>query len=184
MRSHALYFASGAAAPRFLIRMPDGVPRLLPVPGKPWTYVRLGELLRLRPDLFLPGRSTRLHELRAIRLAAHEDRPVDWAHLPAELEGRLDGRVSHLVVERDFPLFWRETIRLALGLRANEVIAGRAAARPALRPYHRRRGPGRGALPTGGASSSSTTSRTPRSSTRWTRAGGPAPGSTCWCAPR
>jgi polyphosphate kinase len=122
MRSHALYFASGAAAPRFLIRMPDGVPRLLPVPGKPWTYVRLGELLRLRPDLFLTGRSTRLHELRAIRLAAHEDRPVDWAHLPAELEGRLDGRVSHLVVERDFPLFWRETMRLALGLRASEVM--------------------------------------------------------------
>jgi polyphosphate kinase len=122
MRSHALYFASGAAAPTSLIRMPDSVPRLLEVPGKPWTYVRLGELLRLRPDLFLTGRSTRLHELRAIRLAATGDTPIDWANLPAALEDRLDGRVSHLEVERGFPLFWREGIRLALGLREHEVM--------------------------------------------------------------
>jgi polyphosphate kinase len=122
MRSHALYFASGAATPTSLIRMPDSVPRLVEVPGKPLTYVRLGELLRLRPDIFLTGKSTRLHELRAIRLAASDEKPVDWANLPATLEDRLDGRVSHLEVERGFPLFWREGIRLALGLRANEVM--------------------------------------------------------------
>jgi polyphosphate kinase len=122
MRSHALYFASGAASPASLIRMPDSIPRLLEVPGKPLTYVRLGELLRLRPDLFLTGKSTRLHELRAIRLAATDETPVDWADLPAALEDRLDGRVSHLEVERGFPLFWREGIRLALGLREHEVM--------------------------------------------------------------
>jgi len=122
MRSHALYFASGAASPTSLIRMPDAIPRLLEVPGKPLTYVRLGELLRLRPDLFLTGKGTRLHELRAIRLAATDETPVDWADLPAALEDRLDGRVSHLEVERGFPLFWREGIRLALGLREHEVM--------------------------------------------------------------
>ena len=82
--------------------MPVAVPRLLEVPGRPWTYVRLGELLRLRPDLFLAGKNTRLHELRAIRLAASEQSPVDWSNLPAALEGRLDGRVSHLEVERGY----------------------------------------------------------------------------------
>ena len=48
--------------------------------------------------------------------------PVDWSDLPSAIEGRLDGRVSHLEVERGFPAFWRETVRLALGLRANEVM--------------------------------------------------------------
>ncbi len=121
MRSAALYFASGSAAPRFLIRMPDGVPRLLEVPGRPNTYVRVGELLRLRPDLFLAARDTRLHELRAIRFTASDRASLDWSELPAALETRLEGRVSHLEVERGFPAFWRESIRLALGLRPNEV---------------------------------------------------------------
>jgi polyphosphate kinase len=122
LRSEALYFASGAAAPRFLIRMPDGVPRLLEVPGRPGTYVRVGELLRLRPDLFLPGKATRLHELRAVRLTTSDRAALDWSNLPAELEGRRDGRVTHLEVERAFPPFWLEAIRLALGLRPSEVV--------------------------------------------------------------
>lgn len=121
MRSQALYFASGGAAIQRLVRMPDGVPRLLEIPGRPGSYVRLGELLRLRPDLFLTGKIGRLHELRVVRLASI-DEPNDWADLPVALESRLDGRVSHLEVERDFPVFWRETIRLALGLRAHEVM--------------------------------------------------------------
>jgi polyphosphate kinase len=122
MRSHALYFASGGATPTSLIRMPDGVPRLLDVPGRPGMYVRLGELLRLRPELFLTRRATRLHELRVIRLASIDRMPTDWADLPAALEGRLDGRVTHLEVEQGFPPFWRETIRLASGLRTAEVM--------------------------------------------------------------
>ena len=60
MRSQALYFASGAATPSSLIRMPEAIPRLLDVPGRPGTYVRLGDLLRLRPDLFRTGKDTRL----------------------------------------------------------------------------------------------------------------------------
>jgi polyphosphate kinase len=122
MRSQALYFASGTAAPTSLIRMPDSIPRLLAVPGRTGMYVRLGELLRLRPDLFLAAKSTRFHELRVIRLAGINRITVDWSDLPAALEGRLDGRVSHLEVERGFPPFWRETIRLAFGLREKEVM--------------------------------------------------------------
>ena len=53
-----------------------------------------------------------------IRLELHS---LD-ADLPAALEGRLEGRVSHLEVERGFPPFWQETIRLALGLRTSEVM--------------------------------------------------------------
>jgi polyphosphate kinase len=122
MRSQALYFASGAATPSALIRVPDAIPRLLDVPGRPGTYVRLGDLLRLRPDLFRTSKDTRLHELRVIRLTGADRMPVDWADLPAALEGRLEGRVSHLEVERGFPPFWQETIRLALGLRPSEVM--------------------------------------------------------------
>jgi len=121
MRSQALYFASGGAALQHLIRMPEGLPRLLEIPGRPKTYVRLGELLRLRPDLFLTGKAARMHELRVVRLATIGT-PDDWTDLPAALESRLDGRVCHLEVERGFPAFWRETIRLALGLRASEVL--------------------------------------------------------------
>ena len=122
LRSHALYFVSGDAAPRYLIRIPDGVPRLLPIPGRPQTYVRLGELFRIRPELFLSGRATRLHELRAIRLASTGKAPIGWSSLPAALEDRLEGRVTHLEVERGFPACWRDGIRLALGLRASEVM--------------------------------------------------------------
>ena len=122
MRSQALYFASGAATLQSLIRMPDTVPRLLEVPGRPGAYVRLGELLRLRPDLFLTGKHTRVHELRVVRLTPPDRTPIDWSDLAAALESRLDRRVSHLEVERGFPAFWREPLRLALGLQASEVM--------------------------------------------------------------
>jgi polyphosphate kinase len=122
IRSQALYFACGGAALHHLVRMPDGVPRALQIPGRPGSYVRLGELLRMRPDLFVPGKVSRIHELRAIRLAAIDRDPDDWSDLPAALESRLDGRISHLEVERGFPAFWRETVRLAAGLQAPEVM--------------------------------------------------------------
>ncbi len=122
MRSQALYFASGTAVLQHLIRLPDSVPRLLEIPGREGTYVRLGELLRLRPDLFLTRKNARLHELRVVRLAAIDQTPIDWSDLPVALESRLDGRVSHLEVERGFPRFWTESMRLALGLEAQEVM--------------------------------------------------------------
>jgi polyphosphate kinase len=122
VKSEALYFASGKAVPRHLIRMPDGVPRVIEVPGRPGNYVRLGGLLRLRPELFLSERDARLHEFRAIRLADLGGEPVDWSELPAALENRIDGRVTHVELERGFPAFWRETMRLALGVREEEVM--------------------------------------------------------------
>jgi polyphosphate kinase len=122
VRSQALYFASGDGALEHLIRLPDSVPRLLEIPGREGTYVRLGELLRLRPDLFLARKGARLHELRAVRLAAIDQTPIDWSDLPAALEGRLDGRVSHLELERGFPAGWTESIRRALGLEPAEVM--------------------------------------------------------------
>jgi polyphosphate kinase len=122
LRSQALYFASGTASLEHLIRLPDSVPRLLAIPGRDGTYVRLGELLRLRPDLFLARKDARLHEIRAVRLVASDQTPIDWSDLPVALEGRLDGRVSHFEVERGFPSFWSEWIRLALGLRTEEVM--------------------------------------------------------------
>lgn len=122
LKSEALYFACGKAAPRHLVRMPDGVPRVLEVPGRPGIHVRLGDLLRLRPDLFQAEHGSRLHELRAIRLAHLGGEPADWSELPAALETRADGRVTRLELERGFPAFWRESMRLALGLREDEVV--------------------------------------------------------------
>jgi polyphosphate kinase len=122
MRSHALYFASGAATPTSLIRMPESVPRLLEVPGKPFTYVRLGELLHLRPDLFLTGKGTRLHELRAIRLAATPAGALPLADASRRLEAVHPG---HLAIHQD-----EVEGRPLEGLEGLEAIGG-----------HRERGP-------------------------------------------
>jgi polyphosphate kinase len=122
VRSQALYFASGNGALEHLIRLPDSVPRLLAIPGREGSYVRLGELLRLRPDLFLARKDSPLHELRVVRLAAIDQTPIDWSDLPMALESRLDGRVSHLELERGFPARWTESIRKALGLQRQEVM--------------------------------------------------------------
>jgi polyphosphate kinase len=122
IRSQALYFASGDGVLEYLIRLPESTPRLLEIPGRENTYVRLGELLRLRADLFLAGREAKLFELRVVRLAAIDQMRIDWDDLPGALETRLDGRVSHLEVERDFPAHWTEAIRQALGLEPEEVM--------------------------------------------------------------
>ncbi|HYD43120.1 MAG TPA: polyphosphate kinase [Anaeromyxobacter sp.] len=122
VRSRALYFASGDGVLEHLLRVPDSVPRLIEIPGRDNTYVRLGELLRLRPDLFLAGRTAKVHELRVVRLAAIDQLHIDWDELPAALESRLEGQVSHLEVERDFPPHWAEAIRQAFGLEPEEVV--------------------------------------------------------------
>jgi polyphosphate kinase len=122
VRSRALYFASGDGVLEHLLRVPDSVPRLLEIPGRENTYVRLGELLRLRPDLFLAGRTAKLFELRVVRLAAIDQLNIDWDELPAALESRLEGQVSHLEVERDFPPHWAEAMRQAFGLEPEEVV--------------------------------------------------------------
>jgi len=122
VRSQALYFATGVGVLEHLVRLPEGIPRLLEIPGREGTYVRLGELLRLRGDLFLENREPELYELRVVRLAAIDQLGLDWEDLPAALETRLDGRVSHLEVEDTFPSHWSESIRLALGLESDEVF--------------------------------------------------------------
>ncbi len=122
VRTEALYFATGLGVLEHLVRLPDSLPRLVEIPGRDGTYVRLGELLRLRSDLFLDGRDMELHELRVIRLAAIDQLGLDWEDLPAALETRLDGRPSHLEVEKNFPPHWAESIRIALGLEAQEVF--------------------------------------------------------------
>src|SRR5512137_1003172 len=122
IRTEALYFATGQGVLEHLVRLPDTLPRIVEIPGRPGTYVRLGELLRLRSDLFLEGRDLELHELRVIRLAAIDQLGLDWEDLPAALETRLDGRPSHLEVEKNFPPHWAESIRIALGLEAQEVF--------------------------------------------------------------
>ena len=122
VRSRALYLASGDGVLEHLLRVPDSIPRLLEIPGRDNTYVRLGELLRLRADLFLAGRTAKLHELRVVRLAAIDQMNIDWDELPAALESRLEGQVSRLEVEREFPPHWAEAIRQAFGLEPEEVV--------------------------------------------------------------
>lgn len=122
VRSRRLYFASGNGVLEHLLRVPDAVPRLLEIPGRDNTYVRLGELLRLRADLFLPSPTAKLFELRAVRVAAIDQLNIDWDELPAALESRLEGTVSHLEVERDFPPHWAEAMRQAFGLEPEEVV--------------------------------------------------------------
>jgi polyphosphate kinase len=122
VRSRALYFASGDGVLEHLLRVPDSVPRLIEIPGRDNTYVRMGELLRLRADLFLAGRTAKLHEWRVVRVAAIDQLNIDWDELPAALESRLEGQVSHLEVERDFPPHWAEAIRQAFGLEPEEVV--------------------------------------------------------------
>ena len=122
IRTEALYFATGIGVLEHLVRLPASLPRLIEIPGREGTFVRLGELLRVRSDLFLEGRDLELHELRVIRLAAIDQLGLDWEDLPAALETRLDGRPSHLEVEKNFPDHWAESIRIALGLEADEVF--------------------------------------------------------------
>lgn len=121
LSSQALYFAGGDTRLRYLIRLPETLPRLLEIPGRERTYVRLGELVRFRSDLFLPHK-TRLYELRIIRLASLERDRVDWGELPEALEDRLEGQVCHLEVEQGFPLRWAKQLQEAMRLQSREIF--------------------------------------------------------------
>ncbi|RDI94828.1 polyphosphate kinase [Meiothermus sp. QL-1] len=123
LSSQALYFASGEGPLQYLIRLPQSVPRLLEVPGREGGYVRLGALVRMRSDLFLPSnQKLPLYEFRLVRLAQLARSRADWDELPEALEDRLDGQVSHLELEEDFPASWAEALRGALGLLPEEVF--------------------------------------------------------------
>ncbi|MFN4231711.1 phospholipase D-like domain-containing protein [Thermus sp.] len=113
----ALYFASEA----YLVRLPQDLPRLLSVPGRDGTYVRLGALMRARSDLFLPEPSP-LYELRVLRLLESERARADWDELAQSLEGRQEGVATLLVAEEGFPEVWLEQLRQTLELIPEEVL--------------------------------------------------------------
>ncbi|MDM7325046.1 MAG: hypothetical protein P3W93_008760 [Thermus sp.] len=113
----ALYFASE----RYLVRLPQDLPRLLPVPGLEGRYVRLGALMRARSDLFLPEEGP-LYELRVLRLLESERARADWDELAQALEGRQEGMPTLLVAEEGFPPAWLDRLRTALHLNPEEVF--------------------------------------------------------------
>ena len=121
LRSDALYFATGAQQLEALVRLPESVPRVLPVPGRDGGFVRLGALVRLRSDLFLEDAAP-LFELRLMRLAQLGQSRADWDELPEALEDRLDGAVTHLELEQGFPAGWAEDLRNTFELVTHEVF--------------------------------------------------------------
>jgi polyphosphate kinase len=121
LNSQALYFAAGNAELESLVRLPESLPRVLPVPGREGAYVRLGALVRMRSDLFLPTQS-QLFEFRLVRLAQLARSRADWDELPEALETRLDGVASHLELESGFPQAWAKRMCDAFELQPHEVF--------------------------------------------------------------
>ena len=113
LSSRALYLAAGRESLDYLVRLPDSLPRLLPVPGRPGAFVRLGPLVRLRSDLFLPE-DLPMYEMRLTRLADLDVQRVDWDDLAQAIEDRPEGPATRLEVELAFP--WVAEVRDALGL--------------------------------------------------------------------
>ena len=113
----ALYFASED----HLVRLPQDLPRLLPIPGREGTYVRLGALMRARSDLFLPEEGP-LYEFRVLRLLESERARADWDELAQSLEGRQEGTPTLLVAERGFPEGWLGRLWEALDLQPEETF--------------------------------------------------------------
>ncbi len=122
LKTGALYFAAGDGELQSLVRLPESIPRVLPIPGRAGAYVRLGALIRMRNDLFLPETS-RLFEFRLVRLAQLARSRADWDELPEALESRLDGTVSHLELEEGFPASWAQNLQEKLELELFEVFA-------------------------------------------------------------
>ena len=113
LSSRALYLAAGRESLDYLVRLPDSLPRLLPVPGRPGAFVRLGPLVRLRSDLFLPE-DLPMYEMRLTRLADLDVQRVDWDDLAQAIEDRPEGPATRLEVELAFP--WVAEVRDALSL--------------------------------------------------------------------
>ena len=119
LSSRALYLAAGRESLDYLVRLPDSLPRLLSVPGRPGTFVRLGPLVRLRSDLFLPE-DLPMYEMRVTRLANLDLDRADWDDLAQAIEDRPEGPATRLEVERAFP--WVDAVREALGLPAEAAF--------------------------------------------------------------
>jgi polyphosphate kinase len=118
--SRALYLAAGHDHLEHVFRVPEGVPRLLEVPGRPRRFVRLEALIQSRADLFLPE-NLPVYAMRLTRRANIELKGnVDWDDLAHALESRLDGPPSRLEVEHGFP--WAEDVGANLGLWPEEIF--------------------------------------------------------------
>jgi polyphosphate kinase len=119
--SGSLYLAAGDEKRiKHFLRVPD-VPRLLEVPSRPMSFIRTGQLIRLRRDLFLP-KAMPIYEFRITRLAGGEFGKVDWEELPSALEQRTAGFVSRLEMESDFPLPWTEQLQKVFKLEPQEIF--------------------------------------------------------------
>jgi polyphosphate kinase len=118
--SRALYFAAGSERVEHFFRVPESVPRLLEIPGRKDSFVRLEDLIASRSDLFLPEAKPvwllRLTRGANITLKGN----VDWEDLAHALEGRLDGPPARLEVQVGFPSL--EALRAGLGLWTEEVF--------------------------------------------------------------
>ena len=101
------------------MRLPDALPRLLPVPGRPGAFVRLGPLMRLRSDLFLPE-DLPMYEMRVTRLGNLDLERAGWDDLAQAIEDRPEGPATRLEVERAFP--WIDEVREALELPAEAAF--------------------------------------------------------------
>ncbi len=118
--SRALYMAGGRDRLEHLFRVPDGIPRLLEVPGRIRTFVRLEALIASRADLFVPDNNP-VYALRVTRRANIELKGnMDWEDLAHALESRLDGPPARLEVETGFP--WLEPVGAVLKLWPEEIF--------------------------------------------------------------
>lgn len=115
LSSRALYLAAGRENLEYLVRLPESVNRLLPVPGRRGAFVRLGPLVRLRSNLFLPEQLP-MYEMRPTRLANLDLERADWDDLAQAIETRPEGRVTRLEVETSFP--WIAEVSNVLGIPA------------------------------------------------------------------
>jgi polyphosphate kinase len=120
LSSRAVYLAAGRERLEYLVRVPEGIPRILPIPGRYGRFVRLESLMISRTDLFLPE-PLPAFAMRLTRGANIELRGAqDWDDLAHALESRIDGIPVRLEVEQGFP--WWELIRNTLNLWSAEVF--------------------------------------------------------------
>ena len=120
LSSRAMYLAAGRERLEYLVRVPEGIPRILPIPGRDGRFVRLESLMISRTDLLLPE-VLPAYAMRLTRGANIELRGAqDWDDLAHALESRIDGIPVRLEVEHGFP--WWELIRNTLNLWSAEVF--------------------------------------------------------------
>jgi polyphosphate kinase len=120
LSSRAVYLAAGRETLEYLVRVPEGIPRILPIPGRNGRFVRLESLMISRTDLLLPE-ALPAFAMRLTRGANIELRGAqDWDDLAHALESRIDGIPVRLEVEVGFP--WWELIRSTLNLWSAEVF--------------------------------------------------------------